>query len=81
MLSDNDSAIDQDLYIDALKLRGIINYRMGLASEAVKYFNFSKRMKENFSKQALKVFKQNIENEYEDAIIKENKDFLKSAEL
>jgi hypothetical protein len=45
---------------------------MGLASEAVKYFNFSKRMKENFAQQALKIFKQNIENEYEDAIIKEN---------
>jgi hypothetical protein len=51
-----------------------------LASEAVKYFNFSKRMRDNFSKRALKVFKQNIENEYDDAIIKANRDYFKSDE-
>jgi tetratricopeptide (TPR) repeat protein len=80
MLSDNDKAIDYELYIDALKLKGIINYRLGLASEAVKYFNFSKRMLENFKKQAVKKFKQNVENEYYDAVIKLNRDYFKSDE-
>jgi len=49
--------VDEDLYVDALKLRGIIKYRLGEAAEAIKYFITGKRMREIFDKKAMRVLR------------------------
>ena len=53
--SSDPNKLDTELYIDTLKLRGIIKFRMGFALEAIKYLNFARRQEENFSKQEIKL--------------------------
>lgn len=49
--------IDHELYIDTLAMRGVIRYRLGFAADAVKYFNYSRRVKENFLRRVPRIMK------------------------